>query len=59
MMSLNISGETTVELATQSRKSFVFIHKFKCFRHFNVFTGRSSALVQIHNKNNTIYNKIT
>ena len=27
--------------------------------HFYVFTGRSSVLVQLHNKNNTINSKIT
>ena len=58
-MSINISGETTVELATQSRKVFVFLHLFKRFRQFYVFTGRSSALVQKRNKNNTINSKIT
>ena len=58
-MSTNISGETTVELAAQSRKPFVFLQKLKRFRQFYVFTGRSSALVQIHNKNNMINSKIT
>ena len=56
-MSINRSGETTVELATQSRKSFAFLHLFKRFRQFYVFTGRYSSLVQIHNKNNTINKK--
>ena len=50
-MSINRSGETTVELAT--------LHKFKCFRQFYVFTVRSSVQVQIHNKNNMINSKIT
>ena len=58
-MSINRLGETTVKLATQSRNSFVFLHKLKRFRQFYVFTGISSALVQIHNKNNTISSKIT
>ena len=49
-MSINRSGETTVELATPSRKSFVFLHEFKRFRQFYVFTGRSLALVQMHIK---------
>ena len=59
-MSVNRSGETTVELATKSRKSFVFfLHSFKRFRQFYVITGRSSTLVQIHNKTNAINSKIT
>ena len=58
-MSINKSGETTVELATHKSKSFVFLHYVKRFRQFYVFTGRSSALVQIHNKNNTINSKTT
>ena len=33
-MSLNRSGETTVELATQSRKLFVFLHLFKVLGNF-------------------------
>ena len=32
---------------------------FKRFMQFYVFTGRSSALVQKHNKNNMINGKIT
>ena len=58
-MSINRSGETTVELATQSRKLFVFLHLIKRFRQFYVFTGKSLALVQIHNKNSVIDSKIT
>ena len=59
MMSINRSGETTVELETQSRKSFVFLHYFKRFNQFYEFTGRSSVLVQIQNKTNMINSKIT
>ena len=58
-MSINRPGETTVELATQNRKSFVFLHYFSCFRQFCVFTGRSLALVQIHNNTYAINSKIT
>ena len=58
-MSINRSGEPTVELATYSKKSFVFLHLVKRFSQFDLFTERSLALVQIHNKNNTINSKIT
>ena len=58
-MSKNRSGETTLELATQSLKSFVFLHQFKRFWQLNVFTGRSPALVQMHSKTNTINSKLT
>ena len=58
-MSIYRSGETTIELATHSRKSFVFLPKFKSLRQFYVFTGRSSALVQKHNKSNAINSKIS
>ena len=58
-MLLNRSGETSVELATQGQKSFVFLHNLKRLKQFYVLTGRSSTLLQIHNQNNTINSKIT
>ena len=54
-MSINRSGETTVELATQSRKSFVCLRKFKLFGQFYVLL---EGLCYYY-KNNMISIKIT
>ena len=57
-MSINRSGETTVELATQSRKSFVFYINFNVLGNFICLLEGLRRWYKIHNKNNTIYSKI-
>ena len=51
VMSINRSGETTVELATQSRKSFIFFVKLNFLCNI-FFTGRVLLFVNKHNRNN-------
>ena len=51
-MSINRSGETTVELATQTRKSFVFLHIYEIRNHFDI--GLNATYAKLSGKWNEV-----